>query len=64
MLSNNVPTAFSVEESNFLHVSGQSGLNFMAHQMHSLMEDRVISVNDLCIACTKKIKDKMFINKI
>ena len=38
MLSDNVPTTSSVEESNLLHFSGQSRLNFDALSMHSLME--------------------------
>ena len=48
MLSNNVPTPFSIEESDFLPFSFQSGSNFNAHLIHSPMEDPVTSLNDLC----------------
>ena len=59
MLPNNVPTTLLAEQSGFLPISGRSGLNFNAHWMHSLMEDRVISLNDLCTASTKRLVEKM-----
>ena len=46
MLSNNLPTTFSVKESDFLPISGRSGSNFITHLMHSLMEDHVTSLKD------------------
>ena len=66
MLFSNFPAAFSVEESDFLdnHFSGQSGLNFNAHLIHTLMENRVALLNDLCTASTKTLVEQMFINKI
>ena len=64
MLSNNVPTTFSVEENDFFPVSGRSGLTFNAHLMHSLMEDRVISLNDLLTTSTERLVEQIFINKI
>ena len=48
MLSNNVATPFSIEESDFLPFSFQSGSNFNAHLIHSSIEDPVTSLNDLC----------------
>ena len=47
MLSNNVPATFSVEESDFLSGSGQSRLNFSAHLLHSLMENRCYFIKRL-----------------
>ena len=61
MFSNNVPTTFSVEESDFLYFSGRSGLDFNAHSTHSLMQDRVTSLNDLCIASTNRLVEQMLI---
>ena len=63
MLSNNVPTTFSAEESDSLSVSGQSGLNFNSHLMHFLIEDCVTSLNDLCTAstvCTEKSEANVY----
>ena len=64
MLSDNVPTTFSVEESDFIPVSGQSRLDFNIHLMHSLMEDRVISLKDFCKVSKKRFVKQMFSNKI
>ena len=64
MLFNNVPATFLVEERDFLHFSRRSGLNFIAYLMHSLTEDPVTSLNDLCTTSTKILLEQMFINKI
>ena len=64
MLSNNVPSTFLVEESDFLPVSSQSWLNFNGYLMHSLMVDWVTSLNDLCLDSIKRLVKQMFINKI
>ena len=58
MLSNNIPTAFLVKKSDFLHVSGQSRLNLNAYLIFFLMEDRVTSLNDFCTASTTKLAKK------
>ena len=63
MLSNNITTTFSVEESDFLPFSLRSGLNFNAHLMHFLMEDHVTSLNVLCTASTKRLVDKCLLTK-
>ena len=57
MLSNRVPNTFLVEESYFLPVSGQTGLNFNEHsmKMNSLTEDRATSLKDLCLNVFKEI---------
>ena len=55
-LPNNVPTTFSVEESDFLPVFfGRSRLNLNAHLIHSLMEDRVTSFKQLMHNIYKEI---------
>ena len=64
MLLNNVQTTFLVEESDFLPVSGQSGLNFKARLMHFLMKGGVTLLNDLCTASTNRFMEQMLINKI
>ena len=64
MLFNNVPAKFLVEERDFFHFSRRSGLNFNAYLMHSLTEDPVTSLNDLCTTSTKILLEQMFINKI
>lgn len=66
MLFNNVPATFSVEGSDFLnnHFSGQTGLNFNAHLIHTLMENCIALLNDLCTASTKTLVEQMFIKKI
>ena len=46
MLSNNLPTTFSVKKGDFLPISGRYESNFIAHLMHSLMKDRVTSLTD------------------
>ena len=51
MLSYNVPTTFLAKESDFFYLPGRCGLDFNAHSMHSLIEDRVTSLNNLCTAC-------------
>lgn len=66
MLSKNVPSTFLVEGCNFHPVSEQSELKFIAHLMHSLMVERVTSLNDLCTASTKRLvgqKQKQIIDK-
>ena len=64
-LPNNVPTTFSVEESDFLPVFfGRSRLNLNVHLIHSLMEDRVTSFKQLMHNIYKEISKQMFINKI
>ena len=65
MLSNNVLTSFSVEESDSLSVSRQSGSNFSRHLMYdSLMEDRVTSLKDLCTVSETRFVEQIFINRI
>ena len=65
MLFNNVPATFSVEGSDFLnnHFSGQTGLNFNAHLIHTLMENCIALLKDLCTTSTKTV-EQMFIKKI
>ena len=53
MLSDNVPTAFLIEKSDFLPAFGQSRLNFNVHLMHYLREDSVTSSKDFCTASSK-----------
>ena len=62
MLFNNVQTKFLVEESDFLPVSGQSGLNFKVRLMHFLMKGGVTLLNYLCTASTNRFMEQMFIN--
>ena len=55
---------FQLKKTIFSPVSGQSGLNFNLHSIHSLMEDSVTSLNDLCTASAKRLVEQIFINKI
>ena len=63
MLPNNIRTC-SVEESDFLPVSGRSRLNSCSHSMHSLMKDRVTSLNDFCSVYKNRLVEQIFITKI
>ena len=63
MLSNNVPTTFSVRESDFLFASRRSGSNVNAHLMHSLMKDRV-SLQKLKWVIDKLVSGKLSPRKI
>ena len=64
MLSNNFPTTFLVEESDFLPVSGLSGLNVRLHSIHSLLEDWCYFIKRLEHSVYKEISEQIFINKI
>lgn len=63
-LSKNIPSTFSVSESKFLLIFGQSGVKFNAKLIHSLMEDRVTLLKNFCTASIKRLMKQMFINKI
>ena len=49
-----------VQERDLFPVSGQSGLNFETHRMHSLMKDRVTSLSNLCRISTKRLVVQIF----
>ena len=61
MYSNNVPTTFSVEESDFFPVSGLSRLNFNVHSIHSFMEEPATSLNELHTVFTERLMKQMII---
>ena len=48
MLSNNVRTTFSVEESDFPPVTRKFESTSNVNTIHSLTEERATSLNDLC----------------
>lgn len=50
-------------QSDFLPVSGQFRLNFNAHSIYSLMEDRITSLNDLFTASAKRLGFSYFPSK-
>ena len=65
ILSNNVPTNFSDDESDFLPVSGQRGLNFNAHSIHSLIgRPWITSLNNFYTASKKRLVKQTLINKM